>query len=196
MESCSSADWIEARHDGGCARAWRACRARGVSSAWLRPCLAGLCLSAICACGSSASPVVISEFVASNTSGIRDVDGETSDWIELHNRGNTAASLESWCLTDDPEDRQRWCFPSVSLPAQGYLLVFASGKRGAAPGAQLHASFKLKATEDYLALVRPGGAIADAFAPYPDQKENVAFGLTAQGKQDYLEVPTPGAPNR
>jgi hypothetical protein len=196
MASCSSADSIEALHDGGCASAGRPGRARVVSSAWLRPCLAGLWFSAICACGSSASPVVISEFVASNTSGIRDVDGETSDWIELHNRGNTAASLDGWCLTDEPEDRQRWCFPSVSLPAQGYLVVFASGKGASASRAQLHASFKLKATEDYLALVRPGGAIAHAFAPYPDQKENVAYGLTAQGAQDYLEVPTPGAANR
>jgi hypothetical protein len=140
--------------------------------------------------------VVISEFVASNTAGLRDVDGETSDWIELHNTGTTSANLDGWCLTDDPRELERWCFPEVSMPAQGYLLVFASGKRGAAPGAQLHASFKLKATEDYLALVRPGGGIAHAFAPYPDQKENVAFGLTAEGKPDYLGVPTPGAPNR
>jgi hypothetical protein len=147
-------------------------------------------------CGSSASPVVISEFVASNTSGLRDVDGETSDWIELHNTGTSAVDLEGWCLTDDDRDLGRWCFPAVSLPAQGYLVVFASGKKGEAPGAALHASFKLKATADYLALVRPGGAVAHAFAPYPDQKENVAFGLTAQGTPDYLGAPTPGAPNR
>jgi hypothetical protein len=140
--------------------------------------------------------VVISEFVASNTSGLRDVDGETSDWIELHNTGTASASLEGWCLTDDPRERERWCFPDVSLPAQGYLVVFASGKRAGATGTQLHASFKLEAAEDYLALVQPSGAIAQAFAPYPDQKENVAFGLTAQGKQDYLGEPTPGALNR
>jgi lamin tail-like protein len=178
--------------------AWRG---RGGPSGWVRLCLVvpGLgvpLLSGIWACGSSASPVVISEFVASNTSGLRDVDGETSDWIELHNSGSSSVDLEGWCLTDDPRERERWCFPGISVPAQGYVVVFASGKRAAAPGAQLHASFKLKATEDYLALVRPGGAIAQAYAPYPDQKENVAFGLTAQGTQDYLGVPTPGAPNR
>jgi len=182
-----------------------------MTSAWLRLCLAGSplagpCVGGLCvagmgvagmgACNSSASPVVISEFVASNTSGLRDVDGETSDWIELHNTGATAANLEGWCLTDDLEQRERWCFPSVSLPPQGYLVVFASGKSLSAPDAPLHASFKLKATEDYLALVRPGGSIAQAFAPYPDQKENGAFGLTAQGKQDYLGARRPGARNR
>ena len=31
--------------------------------------------------------VVISEFLASNTDGIQDEDGDSSDWIELHNAG-------------------------------------------------------------------------------------------------------------
>jgi hypothetical protein len=156
---------------------------------------AAACLAGLWACGSSASPVVISEFVASNTSGLRDIDGETSDWIELENIGATSVDLEGWCLTDDRGQIERWCLPAVSIPAQGYLLVFASGKRLSAPEAQLHASFRLKATEDYLALLRPGGAIAHEFAPYPDQKENVAFGLTTRGTMDYLDLPTPGAPN-
>jgi hypothetical protein len=154
------------------------------------------CLAVPCACGSSASPVVISEFVASNTSGLRDADGDTSDWIELENTGTAQLQLEGWCLTDDPEQPRLWCFPSVSIPAQGHLLVFASGKRRSPTDAQLHASFRLKGTADYLALVPPSGAVAQEFAPYPDQKENVAFGLTARGAWDYLAVPTPGAPNR
>jgi hypothetical protein len=158
--------------------------------------LSGICLAGSSACSSSASPVVISEFVASNTSGLKDSDGETSDWIELHNTGTAPANLEGWCLTDDPRHVERWCLPSVSIPAHGYLLVFASGKRSAPSGQQLHATFRLKAASDYLALMRPNGAIADEFAPYPDQKENVAFGLTARDTRDYLAVPTPGAPNR
>lgn len=139
--------------------------------------------------------VIISEFVASNTRGLTDGDGETSDWIELHNRSDSAAALDGWCLTDDPRRLERWCLPAVSIPARGYLLVFASGKRVSDSSAQLHATFKLKATGDYLALVKPGGALAQEFAPYPDQKQNVSFGLTARGTNDFLAVPTPGAPN-
>lgn len=140
--------------------------------------------------------MVITEFLASNTSGLRDADGETSDWIELHNHTAAAVDLEGWCLTDDRDELRRWCFPSISLRPQGYLLVFASGKTGSSSEAQLHASFKLKASEDFLALVRPGGGIAQAFAPYPDQRENVSFGLTPSGSLGFLEAPTPGAPNR
>lgn len=163
--------------------------------AW-SPALHGLALAALLACGGRSSPVVISEFVASNTAGLEDIDGETSDWIELHNRGTTAVSLSGWCLTDDPRRLERWCFPGVSIPAHGYLLVFASGKHVSDAGAQLHTAFKLKSTEDYLGLVTPRGVIAHEFAPYPKQKENVSFGLTARGTKDFFGVPTPGAPNR
>ena len=182
----------------GCSRRRVAARVRRRRSAGLfffgGSALALLCLGGAGACRPRAS-VVISEFVASNTSGLRDEQGDTSDWIELYNPGSTATSLEGWCLTDQPEQLDRWCFPDVSISPRGYLVVFASGKQYS-PGAALHATFKLKASEDFLALVRPGGAIAHAFAPYPDQKENVAFGLTASGSTGLLGEPTPGAPNR
>lgn len=139
--------------------------------------------------------VVISEFVAANGNGLTDRDGDTSDWIELFNATQGAVNLSGWCLTDDPRQLQRWCFPEVSLPAQGYLLVFASGKRQPSGDArELHASFKLKASADYLGLVRPRGSIASEFA-YPDQKRDVSFGLSSTGAQGFLAKPTPGASN-
>lgn len=141
----------------------------------------------------SGERVIISEFVAANGNGLTDKDGDTSDWIELFNATPGAVNLSGWCLTDDPREPQRWCFPEVSLPAQGYLLVFASGKRQPSAG-ELHASFKLKASADYLGLVRPRGSIASEFA-YPDQKQDVAFGLSSTGAQGFLARPTPGAAN-
>lgn len=146
------------------------------------------------ACGSS-ERVIISEFVAANSKGSSDKDGDTSDWIELFNPMQSAVNLSGWCLTDDPRQPQRWCFPEVVLPAQGYLVVFASGKRQAGTHPlELHAGFKLKASADYLGLVRPRGSIASEFA-YPDQKQDVAFGLSSTGAQGFLARPTPGAAN-
>jgi Lamin Tail Domain len=162
--------------------------------AWPSPRLA-LALAGLLACSGS-SPLVISEFVASNTAGLEDIDGETSDWIELHNGGTTAASLSGWCLTDDPRRLDRWCFPNVSIPAHGYLVVFASGKQPSDASSELHSTFKLKSLESYLGLVTPRSRIAHEFAPYPNQRENVSFGLTARGTTDFLDLPTPGAPNR
>lgn len=156
--------------------------------------LALLLLVTLTGCGAGNS-VVISEFVASNTSGFTDAEGDTSDWIELHNRGKVSVNLEGWCLTDNPRELSRWCFPEASLAAQEYLIVFASGKRAPEARGVFHASFRLKATEDYLALVDRSGRVAHEFAPYPDQKENVSFGLTNTGDKGFLAEPTPGAPN-
>ncbi|HMP08567.1 MAG TPA: lamin tail domain-containing protein, partial [Lacipirellulaceae bacterium] len=44
--------------------------------------------------------VVIHEFLASNTAGIADEDGERHDWIELKNLGAEAVDLAGWSLTD------------------------------------------------------------------------------------------------
>lgn len=153
-----------------------------------------LALAPLTACSGDPG-VVISELMAANASGKTDADGDTSDWIELHNRGKTAVDLEGWCLTDDPLDRARWCFPTVSMAPQAYLVVFASGKPTTQTDSELHASFKLKATSDYLALIRPGGKIASELAPYPDQEKDVSFGLIGTGEAGFLSRPTPGAAN-
>lgn len=153
--------------------------------------LALLC-SAAC---SSDERVVISEFVAANGNGLTDRDGDTSDWLELFNTTQSPVNLSGWCLTDDPRLPQRWCFPEISLPAQGYLVVFASGKRQPlSDKRELHANFKLKSTADYLGLIGSRGRSASEFS-YPDQKQDVSFGLSRTGARGFLDKPTPGAAN-
>src|SRR5262245_34549156 len=78
--------------------------------------------------------VVINEFLASNTKGIIDENGDHSDWIELKNTGAAAADLTGWYLTDDAASLTKWQLPATSLPAGGYLTVFASGKNRAVAG--------------------------------------------------------------
>ena len=40
-----------------------------------------------------AQMLVISEFMASNQSGLRDEDGDDEDWIEIYNPGNSSVNL-------------------------------------------------------------------------------------------------------
>jgi hypothetical protein len=40
--------------------------------------------------------LIISEFMAANNSGARDVDGDFSDWIEIYNPERAPASLAGW----------------------------------------------------------------------------------------------------
>ena len=39
--------------------------------------------------------LVISEFMASNQSGLRDEDGDDEDWIEIYNPGNSSSILRA-----------------------------------------------------------------------------------------------------
>ena len=121
--------------------------------------------------------VFISEFLASNSNGLRDEDGDTPDWIELHNPNHFPVDMEGWYLTDDPDELTKWRFPAVTIPAAGFLVVFASDKDRAVPGAPLHANFNLDADGEYLALVWPTGTnIIQKFNPFPKQIGNISYG--------------------
>lgn len=124
--------------------------------------------------------VVISEFMAVNGTTLKDSDGAWSDWIELHNNGETSVNLGGWFLTDTPTNRTRWRLPAVDLGADSRLIVFASGKNRTAPG--LHTNFKLSGAGGYLALVEPdGSSIATEFPDYPPQFSDVSYGYSGQG---------------
>ena len=92
-----------------------------------------------------AADVFISEFAASNSFGLLDRDGESSDWIEIYNAGPDDADLSGWHLTDNAENLTKWSFPEQSLAGGSYLVVFASGKERAVVGEELHTSFRLSA---------------------------------------------------
>src|SRR6267142_568599 len=90
--------------------------------------------------------VVITEFMADNKKTLADEDGQFSDWIELYNTGATNVNLGAWALTDDATHVKRWVVPATNLTAKGFLVLFASSKNRAVPGAPLHTDFSLKAS--------------------------------------------------
>ena len=79
------------------------------------------------------SAPMISEFMADNRRSSIDDDDDRSDWIEIYNPDSLPANLSGWFLTDDPDHELKWEFPAVTLPARGYLVVFASGKKQGKP---------------------------------------------------------------
>lgn len=140
--------------------------------------------------------VVISEFLASNGRGLLDSDGDRPDWIELHNIGTTAVDLLGWSLTDNAALPRKWVFPSVTLPAGGYRVVFASGKNRTNAAAALHTSFSLSVDGEYLGLFAPEETVAATeFAPaYPPQRPDISYGMRA-GQLYYFNPPSPNAAN-
>ncbi|HET6409670.1 MAG TPA: lamin tail domain-containing protein, partial [Chthoniobacteraceae bacterium] len=143
--------------------------------------------------------VRINEFVAANANGLVDENGETQDWIELHNPTGAAVNLDGWSLTDDETYPDKWILPARTIAAGGYLVIFCSGKDRRGLTGNLHTNFKLSApTGEYLALLNSESPrqLVSVFAPqYPDQRNDYSYGIDAQGVWRYYVTPTPNAAN-
>ncbi|WP_167607156.1 chitobiase/beta-hexosaminidase C-terminal domain-containing protein [Maribellus sediminis] len=140
--------------------------------------------------------VLINEFMASNSATLADEDGDFSDWIELYNPGDEAINLKNWYLTDKADNLPKWDFPSITLGAGEYLVVFASEKKRNDPNSALHTNFKLSASGEFLALVEADGTtISHSYGQqFPPQQQDISYGLF-QGQSVFFDHPTPGIQN-
>ena len=75
----------------------------------------------------NAQSIKINEVVSSNSLYL-DEDGDTPDWIELYNNGLQDINLENWTISDDINNLSKWSFPNVTIPANEYLMLWASNK--------------------------------------------------------------------
>ena len=175
MKKASKPRSVEVRSQFGQAL-WSAPRLRGFG------CALALILGACCISFSAQAQFTITEFMAITSQTLKDENGNSSDWIEIHNETAATNNLGGWYLSNKTNDLTQWQFPSTNLPPNGYLVVFASGKSQRIPGAPLHTSFKLSGSGEYLALIRPDGAtIATEFWPaFPPQVTDVSYGLVRQ----------------
>lgn len=141
--------------------------------------------------------LLITEFMASNTKTLLDENGNSSDWIEIHNPTEKAVSLNGWSLTDRDDALGKWRFPNATIPAGEYLVVFASGENRIDPAGHLHADFKLGSSGEYLALVDSDIVVSHSYSPaYPSQTNDISYGLdTATDAIGYLLSATPGSMN-
>ena len=142
-----------------------------------------------------AAPPIISEFMADNDNTLADDDGDSSDWIEIHNPDSEPLNLDGFFLFDSTS---RWRFPAVVMPGFSYLVVFASEKNRTNPFAPLHTNFRLERSGEHLALLDPQTNVLSEFAPaFPAQFEDVSYGRDrlTPGITGYFTAPTPGRAN-
>lgn len=146
----------------------------------------------------SNSPVVLNEFMASNTSTIADPQGEFDDWIELRNITDSPVSLTGRYLSDEPNNPRKWQFPAgTTIPPNGYLLVWADEDSSVTNG--LHASFKLSASGEEIYLTDTDAnlnQVLDAIT-FGAQTTDVSYGRTAADTDVWSTMtPTPGSDNQ
>ncbi len=141
--------------------------------------------------GGTVLPLRLTEFMAANTNGLTDEDGDYSDWIELHNPNSWTVNTAGLALTNEITLPDKWLLPIHAIPPGGYLVIFASGKNRALPGRQLHTNFSLTAAGEYLALMDRSGIALQAFSPsFSAQTDNISTDGAS-----FFNTPTPGAAN-
>ena len=87
---------------------------------------------ALLLCGISvnlkAQGLKINEIMSSNTFVVFDEDGDTPDWLEIINTGNTAINLSDYYISESKRTLLKWQLPIFNLPPGKTFMVYASGK--------------------------------------------------------------------
>ncbi len=108
--------------------------------------------------------VHINEFSASNLESFFDSFGRTEDWVELYNDSSSPVDLSGWHLSDKEDKPTKWVIPDgVTIPANGFLVFFCSGRDLQTSSGELHTNFKLTQTKsnEVLLLTKPNSSIVD-----------------------------------
>ncbi|MBE0543339.1 MAG: CotH kinase family protein [Verrucomicrobia bacterium] len=143
------------------------------------------------------TPVVINEFMADNATTLADPQGDYDDWIELRNLTDAPANLTGLYLTDNAANPRKWPFPAgTTIPANGYLIVWADENGSATPG--LHANFKLSKEGEEILLIDTDAnhnQVLDSISFGP-QATDLSFGRSSANADVWrIMSPTPGQPN-
>jgi hypothetical protein len=134
--------------------------------------------------------LIVSEFMAENSSTLEDEDMDSPDWIEIYNGSNATINLGGYKLTNGAAT---WTFPSTTLGAYSHLVLFASGKNRATNPALYHTNFTLPKTGGTLSLLTPTNVVASTYT-YPNQFEDISYGIKYQGGAvGFLDTSSPGA---
>ena len=128
--------------------------------------------------------IVINEFMADNETSVTDQDDEYDDWIELYNNTDTDISLQGWYLTDDAAEPDMWVFPDVSIPANGYLIVWADNDE---EQDGLHADFKLSASGETILLSSPDLTVMDEIT-FGEQSPDLSMARVPNGTGEFTQM--------
>ncbi len=125
--------------------------------------------------------IVLNELCAINNGLWSDPQGQYEDWIELYNNSSSTISLNGYYLSDENTNLTKWMFPNVSIPANGYLIVWTDND---VLDAGLHAGFKLSATGEAVFLSDSLGNLID----------EISFGAQTAGPITYGRFPNGTGP--
>jgi len=141
------------------------------------------------------TPLVINEFMASNSSYTQDPQGEYDDWLEIFNYGTDAINVAGMYMTDNLSIPIKWRIPdgnpaATTIPAGGFLLIWADDDTA---DNGLHANFKLDAGGEQVALFESDGSTLIDEVVFGEQTTDLSSGRYPDAYADWFNMsdPTP-----
>ena len=145
----------------------------------------------------SPAPVVINEWMASNTATLVDpFTGTFEDWFELYNFSASPVDLSGYYLTDDLSNKNKWRIPNgITIAPFSFLMCWADGTTSTNTnyiGNALHTNFKISKSGDDLGFYSPTLVKVDT-AVFGAQVNNVSQGRYPDGNVTggYYSMPAP-----
>lgn len=143
-----------------------------------------------------AGPLAVNEFLASNSTGLTDAQGEHDDWIEILNISGSMIDLRGRYLTDNLARPNKWALPDTTLPPGGIALIWADDQGGQG---RFHAPFKLDKAGEAVGIfdsTSDGFVVMDSLT-YGLQETDISWGRHPDGNGTFVAMrqPTPGQPN-
>ncbi|MCX6216996.1 CotH kinase family protein [Spirosoma sp.] len=130
--------------------------------------------------------IYINELMASNSRTLADHTGAYEDWIELYNPTYAPVDIGGYYLTDNIKAPTKFKLPTGSpqtvIPANGYLLIWASGEVSRGP---LHVSFKLGAEGEQIGLYLPDGVTKVDTLSFGPQRTDISRGRQPDGSANW-----------
>ncbi|MBI9031429.1 CotH kinase family protein [bacterium] len=146
-------------------------------------------------CLNLVADIYINEVVQSNQTIIADYYGEYGDWIELYNNSELEFDLTDYFLTDDSDELNQWQFPAMTIPAHGFMLIWADSNDEIDPDGFAHTNFKI-GSQETITLSSPDTILVDTIT-LPDFPSNYSYGRATELSSEWyiFPVPTPSLPN-
>ena len=76
----------------------------------------------------STAQLIINEISSNNKSTLQDNEGDYPDWIELYNESTDTVNLNSYTISDDREELNKYILPDINIAPFSYIVLFASDK--------------------------------------------------------------------
>ena len=133
--------------------------------------------------------------MADNVGTIADSSGNFSDWFELYNPGSNTVNLTGYFLSDTlTNSTQREIPPGTTIPAGGYLLVWADNTTEQLIDGDLHVKFSLSKNGEAIALFAPDGVLIDGVLQNTGKETLVNVSQLFQGVDQRRLPPSLGYP--